>query len=328
MTVGPLVVTFDPAESGRATIAEVIGDAAEVVYLPDLPPEARVDALRHAGVVFARNTAIELERGELELLAGARLLQFMSAGIDYIPLGDLPPDVPVAANRGAYAEPMAEHALAMMLAATKRLFVEREEMRRGTFNQFTANRMLAGGVCGILGFGGIGVATARLARGLGMKVWALNRRGAADEPVDWIGTPDRLAELLAASDVLVLTAPLTPATNRLIGAAELARMKDDAILVNLARGEIVDETALYDHLVAHPRFTACIDAWWVEPIRHGEFRMARPFLDLPNVIPSPHNSASVRGWRHVALGRAVANCRRALRGEPPLHLVGPDERMA
>ena len=95
----------------------------------------------------------------------------------------------------------------------------------------------------------------------------------------------------------------------------------------LARGEIVDEAALFSHLQAHPDFTACIDAWWVEPVRHGRFEMSHDFTGLPNVIASPHNSASTKGWRDVALARAVANARLALTGEVPRFLVPPEDRM-
>jgi phosphoglycerate dehydrogenase-like enzyme len=322
-----LVVVYELEGNGRKIVADALGDAAEAVYLPDLDDAGRADALRKADAVLARTTR-ELRQGEIALLANARLVQFINAGIDFVPLAEMPAGVPVATNGGAYAGPMAEHALAMALAAAKRLLVEHAALGRGEFNQFARNRMLAGGVCGILGFGGIGIATARLARGIGMKVHAINRRGRSDEPVDWIGTPGQLDALLAASDVLVICTPLTPATLGMIGAPQLARMKEDAILVNVARGEIVDERALYERLVAYPKFSACIDAWWIEPIRHGTFRMDQPFMALPNVIGSPHNSASaISGTGVVGLQRAIANVRRALAGETPLYLVPPEDRM-
>ena len=112
--------------------------------------------------------------------------------------------------------------------------------------------MLRGRICGIFGFGGIGTATARLMRCVGMRIHAINRLGATDEKVDWIGTPDRLDELLAAADVLIISTPLTRATQGVIGKRELSLMKEDAILINLARGEITDEEALYEHLTQTP----------------------------------------------------------------------------
>lgn len=322
-----LAVTFEVEEPQRAIISEAVGKIADIRYLAGLPAGERQDVLRCADVLLARNTAKELRPEELPLLEKTRLIQFLSAGLDYIPLHQLPPHIPLASNAGAYAEPMAEHALAMALAAAKRLLTEHRNLSRGEFNQFTPNKMLAGRVCGIFGFGGIGMATARVMRCVGMRIHAMNRRGATDEAVDWIGKPDQLAELMAASDVLVISAPLTRSTKGVIGGRELSLLKDDAILINLARGEIVDEVALYEHLKAEPRFTACLDAWWIEPVRHGEFRMSRPFLELPNVIASPHNSASVPSAADAALRCALENCRRVLTGETPLHLVPADERV-
>jgi phosphoglycerate dehydrogenase-like enzyme len=327
MSAGPLVVTYSLTERSRAVVAEAMGGAAGIVYLADLPEEQRADALRSAGAVLANDTGRELRPGEAALLANAKLLQFAASGIDWVPTRDLPPALPVAGNKGASAEPMAEHVAAMALAAAKRLVVEHDEMRQGRFNQRSRNRMLRGSVCGILGFGAVGVATARLLRAFGMKIHAINRRGVSDEPTDWIGASDRLDDLLAASDVLVISTALTAATAGLIGARELSLMQDDAILVNVARGEIVDEAALYAHLKAHPGFFACMDAWWVEPPRHPSFVVSYPFFELPNVIGSPHNSAGGGVWRDVSLRRAVANCRRAILGEEPRNLIADDERM-
>lgn len=327
MNAGSLVVTFPVSERTRAVIAEALGDVAAVVYLADVAAGGRETVLRRAGAVLANDTSVELSAAERQMIGNAKLLQFTAAGIDWVPLLDLPPGLPVAGNGGASAEPMAEHVLAVALAAAKRLFIEHALLKTGAFNQRSPNKMLRGGVCGILGFGGAGQAAARLMRGVGMKVHAINRSGATQEPVDWIGTPDRLDEMLRVADVFVVCLALTRHTEGMIGARELGLMKDDAILINVARGEIIDEAALYAHLVSHPRFFAGIDAWWVEPVRHDDFSMNFPFLDLPNVIGSPHNSAGGGVWRDTSLRRAVANCKRALLGEMPLHLARDEERM-
>lgn len=322
-----VAVIFNVRPADRAVLTDAIGNAAELVYLGDLDDAGRLQALRDATAILARDTGRDLRPGEDQHIHSARLIQFITAGIDFVKLSVLPAHVPVASNGGAYAEPMAEHGLAMTLAAAKRLMIEHAALTRGEFNQHTRNHTLSGKTCGILGFGGIGVATARLMRAMGMRIHAVNRRGESDEPTDWISKVADLDALLAASDVLIISTPLTPATDGLIGGRELGLMKRDAILVNLARGEIVQEAPLFAHLQANPNFFACIDAWWVEPVRHGGFRMDHPFLSLPNVVGSPHNSASVPGMTGAALRRAAVNIRRVLAGETPHYVVGPNERM-
>src|SRR5690349_8999237 len=147
VTSEPLVVIFAADQKARSIIAEELQNTADVIYLTDVEAHgARAEALRRASAVLARNTARELKPAEQALIGGARLLQFMSAGVDFIPLQDLPPELPIAGNGGAYAEPMAEHAVAMALAAAKRLFIEHAKLSQGEFNQFAPNRMLAGGV--------------------------------------------------------------------------------------------------------------------------------------------------------------------------------------
>ena len=325
----PLVVAFELSEKRKAIVADALAGASAVEYLTELDQAGRAEALRNAGAVLTFNTSKELRSGEAALLDGARLIQFMIAGVDFIPLGGLPEGVPVATNGGGYAELMAEHALAMALAAAKRLILEHENLKLGQFNQFTQNCMLAGAVCGIFGFGGIGAATARLMYGIGLRVHAINRHGRTDERVDWIGTPERLNDLLKTADVLLISAPLTRATYGLIGAAELGR--------HLGRTMPFSSTWPVGRSC---RKGHCMTIWsgtralppasmpgGLNPVRHGVFRIDQPFLDLPNVIASPHNSGQGGDAHDIALRRAVENCRRALTGETPLHVIGPDERL-
>jgi glycerate dehydrogenase len=265
---------------------------------------------------------------ELALLESVGLVQLLSAGVDRVPFDRLPAGVPVASNAGAYAEPMAEHVLAMALALAKRLPQNHAALARGEFDQQTPSRAIRGSIVGVLGFGGIGQASAKLFSALGARIHAINRSGHTDALVDRISTLGDLDAVLATADVLVITLPLTRATRGLIAQRELALMKPDAMLVNVARGAIVDEDALYEHLRRNPSFSAGIDAWWEEPHGDDRFSPRRPFLDLPNVVGSPHNSGITAGSLAEAARRAAANVARHLRGEPAQHLVARSDYVA
>ena len=245
-----------------------------------------------------------------------------------MPFSHLPSHITVTSNVGAYATPMAEHTMAMILALAKRLFVEHKKLTHNEFDDTTPPRSLSGTTAGIIGFGGTGRATARLMQAFGMRIYALNQSGKSTTPTDFLGTLQDLEHVLKSSDVVVLSLPLTRATRGLIGARELAWMKPDAILVNTARGAIIDEEALYTHVKSHPDFLLGIDTWWSEPLRGSAFRMEHPFLELPNVLGSPHNSALVPHIVADAARQAAENVKRFLQGEQVVGIVQREEYLA
>lgn len=311
----------------REVIGARLDGVAELTYLSEAEGR-REEALASADAVLAWMLGAELRPDELAQLGSGSLIQLMSAGVDRVPFDQIPDGVAVASNAGAYAEPMAEHVLALALALAKRLPQEHAELARGVFDQETPTLSIRGSLVGILGFGGIGQASARLFHALGAHVYAINRSGRTDATVDQIGTMDDLDALLGEADILVVSLPLTRATDGLIGRRELSLMKSDAILVNVARAAILDEDALYEHLESNPSFSAGIDAWWQEPRGQGAFATRRPFLELPNVIGSPHNSAMVAGSLTEAAARAADNVARHFRGEPVRNLVDRSDYIA
>jgi len=315
------MVTFAADAESRDAIQQVLGREVTVEYLKDLAMSSRARHLADTDVLISWNIARELQPNEFDELAHVGAMQLVSAGVDQVPFSKLPTNLTVLGNSGAYAEPIAEHVVAMVLAVYKNLVAQHEKLKRGDFDQDTESRMLRGSKCAILGFGGIGRAAARLLRLLGVEIYAINTTGRTDERVELIGTGADLEHVLRLADIVVISLPLTNSTRGMIGARELSWMKETVVLVNVARGAIIDEKALFEKLKVQPRFTAALEAWWIEPYNAGEFRTNYPFLDLPNVLGCPHNSGIVRDSFVNGARAAATNVRRWLNKQPVLGVV-------
>ncbi len=199
-----------------------------------------------------------------------------------------------------------QHVFATLLALTHRVREYDRALKAGAWEnaeQFTMLnfpiRELAGRSIGIVGFGTLGQAVARVAAAFGMQVLVANRPGAPRDPARL-----ELADLLPIVDVLTLHCPITPATRNLIGTAELARMKRDAVLINTARGALVDAGALAAALRAGTIGGAAIDVLTEEPPVHGNPLLA---ADLANLIVTPHTAWAARESRQRALAEVAAN---------------------
>jgi phosphoglycerate dehydrogenase-like enzyme len=317
----PLVAVTAPVDVD--TVSAQLAGLAEVRRLDGQPVAERASLIDRAEVVFAATWRSEFGPDEARD-SRAGLVQLLWAGADRLPFDQVPRQAVIASNAGAYAEPMAEHAVAMTLALMKRLPQNHLKLTAGIWDQGRTVRVL-GSVHLIVGFGGIGQAAGRTLRALGAQVYALNTSGRTAEPVDFAGTLDDLHDVLPEADAVLLSIPLTRRTRGLIGRRELALMKPGAVLVNVARGAVIDEAALYEHLVAAPTFSAGIDTWWQEPGESGDFAVGHPFFDLPNVLGSPHNSGMVPGTMRAATRCAVDNIGRFLRREPVTGVVRAED---
>jgi len=316
MNLMNVVVTFFVSESERSLFKEGIGSKANVVFLKDIKKEDRAQELKKADIILIWNLPRELDKEEGSFFIQLKFVQLLSAGYDHLNFNIFPDGCLVAGNQGAYAESMAEHTVAMMLALSKRLLVNHKKMMQLEFDQTTLSRSLKNSTVGIIGFGGIGKAVAKLLKYFDVKILAVNTSGKTDEDVEFIGTLKDLDYVLSKADIVILSIPLNDSTRGLIGKRELKLLKPDAMLINIARGDLIVEKDLYDHLKFYPEFLAGIDAWWVEPFNKGEFRLNFPFLDLPNVIGSPHNSALIAGSMTGGQKRAIENIVSYIEGRP------------
>ena len=292
---------------------------------PDLPPphEEIVRQVREAdGLVCLLTDWIDAE----VIAAGARLrvISTVAVGYDNIDVAAATARrIPVCNTPGVLTEATADLTWALLMAAARRVTEAERYLRAGRWRSWSPQLLLGqdvyGATLGLIGLGRIGQAVARRARGFDMRVLyhSATRKPEVERELG-VGWAD-LEALLRESDFVSLHVPLTEETRNLIGARELALMKPTAVLINTARGQVVDQEALVATLQGGRLAAAGLDVFQVEPLAADD-----PLLSLENVVLLPHlGSASVATRRRMAM-MAAENLVAGLRGERPPYLVNPE----
>ncbi|MEC8775694.1 MAG: 2-hydroxyacid dehydrogenase [Pseudomonadota bacterium] len=249
-----------------------------------------------------------------------KLIQLLSAGYDRADIeAARKAGVPIANNGGANSVAVSEHAVLLMLAVSRQLVRQHTSVAAGNWrgNETPRVHELRNKTLGIVGLGTIGKKTARLAAAFGMNIIYYDIARLAEHEEDAIGVRFRLLkELLRESDLISLHTPLNDTTRHLIDAEELSLMKESAILVNTARGPVINEAALYDALTEGKILAAGLDVFDQEPPQPDN-----PLFKLDNVILSAHLAGPTFESNIASVRNAFDNVQRVARGEKPLWVI-------
>jgi phosphoglycerate dehydrogenase-like enzyme len=224
-------------------------------------------------------------------------------------------DIVLTCCKGNGAVPLAEHAIMLMLMLQRDAVRWLDEQRARVWHH-RPHEELAGKTCAIIGTGHSGVDLALKAKAFHMQVIGLRRSGEPAANVDRMYRREELHDFLAAADFVVVTAPRTPETLGMLGAAEFAAMKPGAYYVCFSRGGIADDAALFDAIVSGRIAGAGLDAHGEEPLPPDS-----PFWDAPNTIITPHNGATTPGTHRRGLEMLMENLRRYRTGETMINVV-------
>ena len=290
----------------------------------DLPPD--VDSLRERAAQATGLFCLLTDRIDAALLDAApslRVVSNMAVGTDNVDLvAATARGIPVGNTPGVLTETTADFAFALMMASARRIVDGDNFVRAGHWKTWGPSvllgRDLFGATLGIVGLGGIGQALARRAQGFSMRV-LYTRRSSAPPPPDIHAEPASLDDLLRESDFVSLHVPLTEETRRMIGSREMALMKDTAILVNTARGGVIDQEALVAALRQGRPAAAALDVTAVEPIDSQD-----ELLTLPNVVITPHIASASVATRLRMANMAVDNLVAGLEGSPLPNCANPE----
>jgi phosphoglycerate dehydrogenase-like enzyme len=298
---GFVVEDFDAA----CPLAEQVGDA-DVLLVRDLPITREV--------IDAASKVRLIQRPGDHL---PRVIDLAHARSKGIPVSRFPSKV-----QGSPARDVAEHAFYLLLALAKQQWLARASVKARKAG-LPKTMSVHGKTLGLVGLGNTGEALARLAVPFGLRVVAVKRSAddalARELGLTWLGTMDRLPELLAESDFVSLHLPQTPETVDFIGRDELSRMKSGAFLINISRAPMVNRAALAEALQSGHLGGAGLDVWWQEPADPAD-----PLLALRNVVLTPHIAADTTESETRLAELTAENVRRIARGEAPRYVVGVD----
>jgi len=303
---------------------------AQLRILEELPPETslavgnNVEAFERtavdADVILNWGGSRQLLRDVFLMCPHVRWVHSKAAGLDTVLFPELVESpVPLTNGRGVFSQSLGEFALAAVLYFAKDFRRMVRSQMAGRWDQFDVEEV-TGQTAGIVGYGDIGRAAATRLRAMGMRILALRRQGPAiynvDPLVDQVYGPDRRLEMLARCDYIVVAAPLTPDTRGMIGEAEFAAMKPNAVVINVGRGPVIDEAAIVKALTEGRIKGAALDVFDKEPLPEGH-----PFYKLENLLLSPHCADHTADWQEQAMRFFVQQFERFRKGEPLLNVV-------
>lgn len=322
MLAKPSAAFLDFATLGPNVDTRALDEIVDATYYAHSDPAEVAERVAQCEIVILNKAALPGEA--IQAAKRLRLISLTATGTDNVDLAAAKErGVAVANTRGYCTTALTQHVFALVLGLTQQIAGYNALVRAGAWQRSPMFAMfdypireLAGRTLGICGYGSLGQSVARLGECLGMRVMAAARAGT---PASEVPT-DRYAfdTVLEQADVLTLHCPLTPATKHMIGTPQLERMKNDALLINTARGGLIDSEALVRALHTGGIGGAGIDVLATEPPEAGDPLLAP---DIPNLIVTPHIAWSAREARQRALDQVTENIADFLRGGKLRRLV-------
>jgi phosphoglycerate dehydrogenase-like enzyme len=318
-----ILVISDSLRGLGPAFAALAGCGHDVEYIdaligfPEIVENGLVDLAGADAIIMGR--VMNTDARALSLARQVKVIALHTSGSDNVDVGAATRQgITVTNVKGVNAEQCAEFSIGLMLAATRQILIGDRAIRAGRWAADTQSSLdLYGATLSVIGLGMIGRAAVRRAAAFGMKLLVHTRtpdRAFGEEyGVEYVG----LDEALTRADVVSLYASLSDSTRHMIGARELALMQPHAYLINIARGELIDEHALVAALASRQIAGAALDVFEVEPLH------ASPLFDLPNVIVTPHQAGLANSAKVNAAVRAVNNALAVLAGQLPPDAINP-----